>query len=199
MRKRLLRAFWIGNALTLMLVLVFVSVMVVSDIQSDLGSLKAILNTASSWTLEATSNLQELADQIAASTDNLRVTFLMPSGIILADSEKEEQDGQALSLLRHGGTTTVQLVERNRFMRRTADQTEQAGQQDDKGTAQHGHQFTLWAAVGDRLTRTRRWLPAAAYHPSKRRRTPARAAQRDTAPALAGADKGSLRTAWARR
>lgn len=96
MRKRLLRAFWIGNALTLMLVLVFVSVMVVSDIQSDLGSLKAILNTASSWTLEATSNLQELADQIAASTDNLRVTFLMPSGIILADSEKEEQDGQAL-------------------------------------------------------------------------------------------------------
>lgn len=96
MRRRLLRAFWIGNALTLILVLVFVSVMVISDVRADLGNLKAILNTASAWTLEATSNLQELADRIAASSDTLRVTFLMPSGIILADSGEDDQDGRAL-------------------------------------------------------------------------------------------------------
>ncbi|NLX82691.1 MAG: hypothetical protein GXZ04_02595 [Clostridiales bacterium] len=96
MRKRLLRAVWIGNALTLLLVVVFVSVMLISDVEADLGSLKAILSTASAWTLEASSNLQQLADQIASPSETLRVTFLMPNGIVLADSGDDEPDGAAL-------------------------------------------------------------------------------------------------------
>jgi len=95
-RKRLLRAVWIGNALTLLLVVVFVSVMVISDVEADLGSLKAILSTASAWTLEASSNLQQLADQIASSSETLRVAFLMPNGIVLADSGDDEPDGAEL-------------------------------------------------------------------------------------------------------
>jgi len=96
MRRSLLRAYWVGNALTLLLVVVFAAVMIVSDIETDRGSLKAVLNTASAWTAEASSNLQDLADRIAASSEPLRVTFLLPNGIILADSGQGEQDGQAL-------------------------------------------------------------------------------------------------------
>jgi len=98
MRKQLLRAYWLGNALTLLIVVVFAAVMVVTDLQTDRGSLLAILNTASAWTTEASSNLQELADKIASSSPPLRVTFLMPNGIILADSGEGLQDGAGLLL-----------------------------------------------------------------------------------------------------
>lgn len=96
MRRQLLRAYWIGNALTLLIVVVFAAVMVITDLSTDKGSLTAILNTASAWTTEASSNLQELADKIADSAPPLRVTFLLPSGIILADSGEVEQDGERL-------------------------------------------------------------------------------------------------------
>ncbi|NLM87086.1 MAG: hypothetical protein GX171_10405 [Clostridiales bacterium] len=109
MRKKLLRSYWIGNALTLLIVVVFAAVMLVTDIRTDQGSLMAILNTASAWTTESSSNLQELADKIASSSPPLRVTFIMPNGIILADSGKEDQDPQKLMkqeevvlALRHG-------------------------------------------------------------------------------------------------
>ncbi|MGI6695154.1 MAG: sensor histidine kinase [Christensenellales bacterium] len=96
MRKRLMRSYWLGNLLTLLLVVAFVAVMVVSDIQSDRGSLQAILRTASAWTAEASSNLQQLADQIAQAAPPMRVTFVMPNGIVLADSGGETPDGGEL-------------------------------------------------------------------------------------------------------
>lgn len=49
--------------------------------------LRAILQTASAWTAESTSNLQSLADRIAQSSEPLRVTFLLPEGVVLCDSE----------------------------------------------------------------------------------------------------------------
>ncbi len=85
MRRLLRRSYWIGNAFATLLVLVLVALMTRNAIVGDQGSLKAILHTASSWTLEASGNLQSLADRIAASAPPLRVTFLMPQGIILAD------------------------------------------------------------------------------------------------------------------
>lgn len=96
MRKQLLRAYWIGNALLLLFVLVFAAVMIYTDIQTDIGSLRAILNTASAWTSEASSNLQELADKIADSSPPLRVRFILPNGILLADSGFEETDSALL-------------------------------------------------------------------------------------------------------
>lgn len=96
MRRLLLRSYWLGNAFIMVLVILFLGVFIRTDQLQDLGSLRAILSTASGWTLEASSNLQELADQIAASSPPLRVTFVMPNGIILADSGDTQQDGQAL-------------------------------------------------------------------------------------------------------
>lgn len=96
MRRLLRRSYWIGNAFATLLVLVLVALMTRNAIVGDQGSLKAILHTASSWTLEASGNLQSLADRIAASAPPLRVTFLMPQGIILADSGSQDPDGQAL-------------------------------------------------------------------------------------------------------
>ena len=96
MRKKLLRAYWLGNVLTLLIVTAFAAIMIATDIDADRGSLMAILNTASAWTSEASSNLQELADKIAHSAPPLRVTFLMPNGIILADSGDDIQDGSRL-------------------------------------------------------------------------------------------------------
>ncbi|MGI6724873.1 MAG: sensor histidine kinase [Christensenellales bacterium] len=96
MRKKLLRAYWLGNVLTLLIVTAFAAITIATDIDADRGSLMAILNTASAWTSEASSNLQELADKIAHSAPPLRVTFLMPNGIILADSGDDIQDGSRL-------------------------------------------------------------------------------------------------------
>lgn len=98
MRRRLLRAFWIGHGLTMLILLVLVGIMVVSDINTDFGSLRAILHTASAWTMEASSNLQELADKIASAASPLQVTFIMPNGIILAESGTLPQNGQSLLL-----------------------------------------------------------------------------------------------------
>lgn len=96
MRKRLLRAFWAGNLAMVLLLLVFVAGMVSDDIAGDRGSLRAILHTASAWTSEASSNLQELADRISEAGSPLQVTFLIPSGIVLAESGGSPQDGRAL-------------------------------------------------------------------------------------------------------
>lgn len=92
MRKQLQRAFWLGNAVTLVILVVIVFFTVINDIKADFGSLRAILNTASEWTYEATSNLQDVADKIADSAPPLRVTFLMPGGIVLADSGEDMVD-----------------------------------------------------------------------------------------------------------
>lgn len=96
MRRLLRRTYWIGNAFATLLVLAVVALMTRNSIISDQGGLKAILQTASSWTMEATGNLQSLADRIAASSPPLRVTFLIPGGIILADSGSDEADGKRM-------------------------------------------------------------------------------------------------------
>lgn len=96
MRKQLLRAFWLGNAITIFVLALITMVTVLNDIKADFGSLRAILNTASEWTSEASSNLQEVADKIADSAPPLRVTFLMPNGIVLADSGENFPDGAYL-------------------------------------------------------------------------------------------------------
>ncbi len=96
MRKQLLRAFWLGNAITIFVLVLITLVTVHNDIRADFGSLRAILNTASEWTSEASSNLQEVADKIADSSPPLRVTFMMPNGIVLADSGEDFQDSAYL-------------------------------------------------------------------------------------------------------
>lgn len=96
MRKQLRRAYWMGNVIALIFVFLFVMGMVVQDVRLDQGNLVAILNAAGGWTGEASSNLYELAHKIAHSAPTLRVTFLMPNGIVLADSGDALPQGEAL-------------------------------------------------------------------------------------------------------
>lgn len=96
MRRLLRRSYWIGNSVAMVFVILFVAFLVTTDLRNDRNSLHAILSTSSAWTTEASSNLQQLADKIADSAPPMRVTFLMPGGIILADSGEDEQDGAAL-------------------------------------------------------------------------------------------------------
>jgi two-component system phosphate regulon sensor histidine kinase PhoR len=95
-RRLLRRSYWLGNSITMLFVVAFVAFLVQTDLRNDRNSLNAILSTASAWTTEASSNLQQLADKIADSAPPMRVTFLMPNGIILADSGLDDQDGKAL-------------------------------------------------------------------------------------------------------
>lgn len=96
MSKQLRRAYWMGNVIALIFVFLFVMGMVVQDVRLDQGNLVAILNAAGGWTGEASSNLYELAHKIAHSAPTLRVTFLMPNGIVLADSGDALPQGEAL-------------------------------------------------------------------------------------------------------
>lgn len=96
MRKQLRRAYWMGNAIALFFVFLFVAGMVVQDVKVDQGNLVAILNATGGWTGEASSNLYELAHKIASSAPSLRVTFMMPNGIVLADSGDQLPDGGQL-------------------------------------------------------------------------------------------------------
>ena len=93
MRKQLRKAALMGTLLTMVLVLLFVVAVLRQDVEVDRGNLLAILNTARNWTGEASSNMHDLAKRIAASAPSLRVTFLMPNGVVLADSDEKYDDG----------------------------------------------------------------------------------------------------------
>ena len=93
MRKQLRKAALMGTLLTMVFVLLFVVAVLRQDVEVDRGNLLAILNTARNWTGEASSNMHDLAKRIAASAPSLRVTFLMPNGVVLADSDEKYDDG----------------------------------------------------------------------------------------------------------
>ena len=89
MRHRLKQMYWRGILITLLMSLISTGILVrlkIDDTKSQLGGL---LLAASRWTLDSNEDLQSLAESIAGVSPNVRVTFLMDSGLILADSRKE--------------------------------------------------------------------------------------------------------------
>ena len=91
MRRKLLRLYWLGVAVTLALGLFTVGTMVYFAISDTEKTLLSILSTASAWTEGSTENLPNLARQIAQSAPPLRVIFLLPQGIVLVDSAEATQ------------------------------------------------------------------------------------------------------------
>ena len=91
MRRKLLRLYWVGVAVTLALGLFTVGTMVYFAISDTEKTLLSILSTASAWTEGSTENLPNLARQIAQSAPPLRVIFLLPQGIVLVDSAEATQ------------------------------------------------------------------------------------------------------------
>ena len=89
MKRRLQNIYWRGIALTLVMAMAAIGVMVKMKTDDTRTNLNAVLHAASLWTLESNADLQELADSIASVSPPIRVTFLMDTGLILADSRED--------------------------------------------------------------------------------------------------------------
>lgn len=83
--------YWMGVLCTVLAAAAAVATLVFAKITDTRESLLSILSTASAWTEESTADLASLANRIADSAPPLRVTFLLPQGIVLADSENDPE------------------------------------------------------------------------------------------------------------
>lgn len=108
MRRHLQRIYWIGIACTLIMAMIAVSLLVMFRIEDKSESLRSVLETASAWTLESGSDLQTHTNHIASVSPPLRVTFLMDSGLVLADSEED-----AMLMNNHSDRPEVQAALRD--------------------------------------------------------------------------------------
>lgn len=94
MKRRLRGVYFRGMLVTLAMALVSVIAIVSVKVGDTRRNLTAVLNAASQWTLDSNADLQALADSIAAIDPPIRVTFMMNTGLILADSSPgAEQTG----------------------------------------------------------------------------------------------------------
>lgn len=89
MKRRLQKIYWIGIISTLIMAMIAVTLLVAFRISDKSESLRSVLETASAWTMEANSDLETHTRNIASVSPPLRVTFLMDSGLVLADSEED--------------------------------------------------------------------------------------------------------------
>lgn len=86
MKKRWQAAYLRGMLITLVMVLAAIGAAAKLKIDDTRNHLNAMLQAASRWTLDSNEDLQSLAEAIAQVSPPMRVTFLLDSGLILADS-----------------------------------------------------------------------------------------------------------------
>lgn len=86
MKRRLAAIYWLGILITLVMASVAIGMAVKLKIDDTRSNLTAMLEAASRWTLDSNDDLQSLAEDIAAVSPPMRVTFMMDSGLMLADS-----------------------------------------------------------------------------------------------------------------
>jgi len=92
--KRRLRAiYWRGVLVMLAMVLATLGVTAKLKVDDTRDHLTAMLLAASRWTMDSNDDLQSLADAISGVSPRIRVTFLMDSGLILADSAEDAAPG----------------------------------------------------------------------------------------------------------
>ena len=92
MKRRLQKIYWTGIILTLLMAFSAVAVITRLKIEDAREHLTVMLQAASGWTLDSNEDLQSLADSMAKASGSLRVTFLLETGIILADSAPDTED-----------------------------------------------------------------------------------------------------------
>jgi len=85
-RRRLQAIYWRGILLTLLIALAAIGVTAKLAIDDAHSHMRALLQAASMWTMDSNDDFQTLADAIARVSPQLRVTFMMDSGLTLADS-----------------------------------------------------------------------------------------------------------------
>lgn len=88
MKQQLRKIYWRGIGITLLMA--FIAICLASKVKIDdtREQLMALLEASSRWTLDSNEDLQSLADSIAGAAPAVRVTFLLDSGIVLADSQQ---------------------------------------------------------------------------------------------------------------
>ncbi len=89
MKRSLKRVYWTASILSMLLAMVAIFFMVDMKLDDSKKLTRALLQASGSWTVEARDDLQNLAVDIAASAPPLRVTFLLNSGMVVADSEAD--------------------------------------------------------------------------------------------------------------
>ena len=89
MRRRLRGIYWRGILLTLAMALAAAAVTAKVKIDDTRAQMAALLQAAGMWTVDSNDDLQSLADAIAGVTPRLRVTYLLDSGLVLADSSAD--------------------------------------------------------------------------------------------------------------
>lgn len=86
MKRALQKIYWRGILLTLALAAVSIGLTAKIKIDDTRSHLSALLQAASRWTIDSNADLQSLADSIAAVSPHVRVTFILDTGLTLADS-----------------------------------------------------------------------------------------------------------------
>lgn len=89
MKRRLRGIYWRGILLTLAMALAAAAVTAKVKIDDTRNQMSALLQAAGMWTVDSNDDLQSLADAIAGVSPQLRVTYLMDSGLVLADSRRD--------------------------------------------------------------------------------------------------------------
>ncbi len=90
MKKRLQKIYWTGILITLIMAFAAIGLAAKFKIDDTRSSLTAMLMAASEWTLDSNDDLQTLAVSIAQVSEPMEVTFLLESGLVLADSAQDE-------------------------------------------------------------------------------------------------------------
>ncbi len=91
MKRRLQRIYWRGILITLVMAMAAIGMAAWLKIDDTRAHLDAMLDAALKWTRDSGDDLQSLSDTIAGISPGLRVTYLLDSGLILADSEQKEE------------------------------------------------------------------------------------------------------------
>ena len=130
MKRRLQAIYWRGVLLTLLIALAAIGVTAKLAIEDAHSQMRALLQTASMWTMDSNDDFQTLADAIAKVSPQLRVTFMMDSGLTLADSAngaegdanhysdpeivaaRRGETGQSLRMSRTGASLVLYMAKR---------------------------------------------------------------------------------------
>ncbi len=89
MKRTIARLYWIGVTITMAVAIATMTLIVVMRVNDTKAMMADLLSTATAWTMKSGDPLQIQAENIAAASPPIRVTFVMKNGLVLADSGRE--------------------------------------------------------------------------------------------------------------
>ncbi len=89
MKRTLTKLYWLGVAVTLAVAVITMVLIAALRIGDTKEIMHDLLEASAGWTIESRDPLQVQAENIAAASPPMRVTFIMSGGLVLADSEED--------------------------------------------------------------------------------------------------------------